>query len=149
VFPLHFPPRVRSLAVGLILTVALGVASRRYPIGLHLYDKSLGDALYAVAAYLTLALTRPRWRPFLVAVTSLGFCLAVEAFQLTGVPARHAHLGPIRWLLGTQFSWSDIGWYLAGIAGVASVDGYLTSGERARLGSRRSPDPDERRPPEG
>jgi hypothetical protein len=53
---------IRPLLV-LLLVLALGLASRLAPIGWPLYDHSLGDVLYAVAAYLALALVRPRWPP--------------------------------------------------------------------------------------
>src|SRR4051794_19584060 len=95
------------LFAALAATITLGVLSRLYPIGWPVYDKSLGDALYAVAAYLALALVLRRRPPAPVAVLALGFCLAVEFFQATGIPARYAHVGAVRWLLGTTFSWHD------------------------------------------
>jgi hypothetical protein len=49
------------LLLALIAVVALGLFSRLRPIGWSLYDKSLGDILYAVAAYLALALLLYRW----------------------------------------------------------------------------------------
>lgn len=107
--------------IALLVTVALGIASRRWPIGLWLYDKSLGDVLYAVAAYLGLAIVLPR-RPALVAGLALGWCLAVEAFQATGVPARYAHLGVVRWLIGTDFAWHDVACYFVGVAAVLVLD---------------------------
>ncbi len=49
--------------LALVLVVALGLVSRRSPTGLPLWDKSLGDALYAVAVYLVLALLQPGRAP--------------------------------------------------------------------------------------
>src|SRR3954469_3409502 len=112
------------LLAALALTVALGLLSRLRPVGWPPYDKSLGDALYAAAAYLTLALLSRR-PPALVAPLALALCLAVEGFQATGVPARHAHLGAVRWLLGTTFSWHDVACYVLGVAAVAAADGLL------------------------
>jgi hypothetical protein len=121
--------RLTALAV----TVALGLLSRLYPLGWPLYDKSLGDVLYAAAAYLALALALPRWRPVLVAALALAFCLAVESFQATGIPARYAHFGPVRWLLGTTFSWHDIACYGVGVAGAFGLDVLLLKpGKRKR-----------------
>jgi hypothetical protein len=117
----------------LALVIALGVLSRRHPIGLSWYDKSLGDALYAAAAYLTLALLRPCWPAVRVAGIALGFCVVVELFQLTGLPARFASVPPVRWLLGTQFAWEDIGCYLVGIAVTAGIDTFC----RRRAGTRK------------
>jgi hypothetical protein len=104
--------------------VALGLASRLHPIGLRWFDKDLGDVLYAAAAYLVLALFRPRWRPDPVAAVALAFCLAVETFQLTGLPARWAHVTLVRWLLGTGFAWRDVACYVVGIGGVTLADRY-------------------------
>jgi hypothetical protein len=108
--------------VALLLTVALGLLSRLRPIGLPIYDKSLGDALYAVAAYLTLALILPRRRPLVLASLALAGCLAVEAFQATGIPARYDQLVIVRWLIGTEFSWHDVACYFVGIAVIVTVD---------------------------
>src|ERR1700730_14308530 len=53
-------PMKRLGALG--ITISLGLMSRLCPIGWPLYDKSLGDVLYAVAAYLFLALVLFRVR---------------------------------------------------------------------------------------
>ena len=95
--------RLTALAV----TVALGLLSRLYPLGWPVYDKSLGDVLYAAAAYLALALALPHRRPTVVAALALAFCLAMECFQATGIPARYADRAVVRWLLGTTFSGHD------------------------------------------
>ncbi len=69
--------RLRCLAA-LAVVVALGVVSRVAPLGWWLYDKSLGDVLYAAAAYLGLALLFPRWRVAPLAAVASAWCLAVE-----------------------------------------------------------------------
>jgi hypothetical protein len=119
------------LVVALAVTVALGIVSRRWPVGWWPYDKSLGDVLYAVAAYLALALLLPRRGPVVVAPLALTVCLAVETFQATGIPARHAHLGVVRWVLGTTFAWHDIGCYVVGVAVVAGIDLLMLRPPRA------------------
>ena len=119
------------LLVLLILTIALGVLSRLRPIGLPLYDKSLGDALYAIAAYLALALVLPRRRPFLLASLALAWCLAVEFLQATGIPARYAHRAVVRWLIGTEFSWHDVACYFVGLAAIAALDVLVLRRPRA------------------
>ena len=105
------------------MTVLLGVLSRRHPLGWPVYDKSLGDVLYAVAAYLVRALLRPRWSAAAVAGLALAACLAVEGFQATGVPARSMDTWVVRWLLGTAFARHDVGCYVLGVALVAAADG--------------------------
>lgn len=111
-------PRTVALAV----TVPLGLCSRLVPIGWEPVDHSVGDVLYAVAAYLALALVLRRSRTALVAALALAACLAIEAFQATGIPARFAYIAAVRWLLGTQFAWHDVGCYVLGIALVWPLD---------------------------
>jgi hypothetical protein len=113
------------LLTALAVVVALGLLSRLCPLGWPVYDKSLRDALYAAAAYLALALALPRWRPVPVAALALAFCLAVECFQATGIPARYAHIVPVRWLLGTTFSWHDVVCYCVGVVGIFGLDVLL------------------------
>ena len=84
------------LLVALALTIALGLLSRLHPIGWPLYDKSLGDVLYAVAAYLSLALLLRRRSPALVALLAAGWCVTVEVFKLSGIPAQYACAPPTR-----------------------------------------------------
>jgi hypothetical protein len=120
------------LVAALAVTVALGLLSRLYPLGWSLYDKSLGDVLYAVAAYLTLALILYRRPPALVAALALAACLAVEFFQATGIPARYAHLTVVRWLIGTTFSWHDIACYVIGVAVILGIDLLLLRPWRGR-----------------
>jgi Protein of unknown function (DUF2809) len=115
---------IRLLAV-LLVTIALGILSRLHPIGYPLYDKSLGDALYAVAAYLGLALLLRRKHRLFSAVLALAWCLTVEAFQATGIPAQYAHLWLVRWLIGTEFSWHDVACYVIGVTGVVVLDRLL------------------------
>jgi hypothetical protein len=111
--------------LALLATVALGLFSRLCPLGWWPYDKSLGDVLYAVAAYLALALVLPRQPPRVVALLALGWCVAVELLKLTGVPARYAQLPPVRWIFGTTFSWHNLGCYFGGIAFIAGIDHTL------------------------
>ena len=115
----------RRLLLALGATVALGLLSRLRPIGLPLYDKNLGDALYAVAVYLALALLLPRRSQAFVATAALAFCIAVELFQLTGLPARCARIAAVRWLLGTHFSLNDLLCYGAGIAAILLLDRFF------------------------
>ena len=113
------------LLAALVLTIALGVLSRLHPIGRPLYDKSLGDALYAVAAYLGLAVLFFRRSPSTVVLLALGWCVAVELFKLTGIPAHHADLGIVRWVLGTTFGWHNLACYAVGVVGIAVIDVLL------------------------
>jgi len=104
--------RRHHAALGVILTIALGLASRRFPLGAHLWDKSLGDALYAVMVYFVVALARPTLGPRALGAAALAISIAVEAFQLTGIPARLPRL--LHLALGTTFAWHDVGCYVVG-----------------------------------
>src|SRR4051794_18421679 len=77
------------LLAALVCTIAFGLLSRLRPIGWQVYDRSLGDALYAVAVYLTLALILYRKPLAQVACMALLVCLVMEGFQATGIPARY------------------------------------------------------------
>ncbi len=123
---------MRRLVAALVVTVALGLLSRLRPLGWYVYDKSLGDVLYAVAAYLALALLFFRRRPAAVAPPALALCLAIEFFQGTGIPGRYARFAAVRWLLGTTFSWHDVACYSVGVAAVGTLDELVLRPPRVR-----------------
>jgi hypothetical protein len=134
------PRRAHRVALLLAVTLAVGLASRRVRLGVGWWDKSLGDVLYAVAVVLALALALPRVRAGVVAAIGLGGCLAIECFQLTGVPLALARQhGWVRLVLGTTFAWHDVACYVLG-AGLALLslrsrrrpDGARISTDRAR-----------------
>ncbi len=80
-FPLRSGARMRNLCLALAVTIALGIASRLWSSGWRPYDKSLGDVLDAVAAYLAIALVLPR-RPggiVLAVAGSPGSCKSFES----------------------------------------------------------------------
>lgn len=106
--------------------IALGIVSRVWPVGFVLWDKNLGDVLYAAMLY---ALLRVVWRgPALsVLIASMVLVTAIEAFQLTGIPLGWA--GSSNWvvrvvgrLAGTQFAWLDLVAYACGNWGCWWVD---------------------------
>ena len=115
------------LLLALAATVFLGLASRLYPMGWFLYDRVLGEVLYAVAAYLVLAMLLARRSPWLVAGLAFGCCLAVEVFKLTGLPAEHQRVFLVRWFLGMTFAWVNLGYYFIGVVLIAFAD-YATRG---------------------
>ncbi|MFN8939896.1 MAG: DUF2809 domain-containing protein [Acidobacteriota bacterium] len=101
----------------LLLIITAGILSRAFHSGHPLLDKYLGDTLYAAMLCVLLRLSgRIRNIPLAAAL----ILLAIESFQLTGIPAalsRSDHL-PIRLtarLLGTHFHWADLLAYALGI----------------------------------
>jgi hypothetical protein len=108
----------------LIAIVGAGLLSRMAQTGFRLFDKYLGDALYAAMVYVLLRLTG---RIAHVAAWAALAMTAIELFQLTGIPAGMFRSGyPIARicarLLGTEFSVLDLLAYAAGIACIAVVD---------------------------
>src|SRR5882762_1899875 len=66
--------------------IAIGILSRVVHTGLVVFDKYLGDALYAAMIYVILRLL---WRAaaLAVAVSTMAVMTLVELFQLTMIPA--------------------------------------------------------------
>lgn len=105
--------------VAIPITIVLGVASRVWPQGAWIWDKSVGDVAYAMLLGFALVVVWPRARPLLVAALTSAACLAIELFQLTGLPRRAPRL--LRLALGDTFAWHDVDCYLVGAAVVALV----------------------------
>jgi hypothetical protein len=108
----------------LVALIAAGLLSRSVPTGFRLFDKYLGDALYAVMVYVLIRLGGGTQR---VALWAAFAMVAIECFQLTGIPAgmlrsEHWIVRMAARLLGTQFSFLDLFAYAAGIAGAALAD---------------------------
>ena len=117
------------LLLALAGTVVIGLASRLYPVGWFLWDRVLGEVLYAVAAYLALAVLLFRKPPLFIAVIAFVCCLTVELFKLTGIPAENQHVFLVRWFLGMTFSVVNLGYYFIGVVLIAFAD-YATRGSK-------------------
>jgi len=104
-------------------TVVLGVASRLRPLGLAVWDKSLGDVLYTALLWSLVGLARPRAGRWSLVGVALGLSLAIEAFQLTGVPRRLPRLLQIAF--GTTFAWHDVACYVVGALAIGLADPRL------------------------
>jgi hypothetical protein len=75
-----------------------------------------GTALYAAMVYAGIFVLLPGSRPEVAGAVALGFCWAVELFQLTGVPAElSARSWLARMALGVAFDATDLLWYAIGI----------------------------------
>lgn len=85
-----------------------------------------GDALYAVAAYLAVVLLAPRLPPLAAGAIAAAWCVAVELFQLTGLPlAWGATFPPVMLVLGTVFDARDLLVYVVTIVLTTAVDALL------------------------
>ena len=113
--------------------IVAGLLSRVAHTGFRLFDKYLGDALYAAMVYVIFRLTGRIARVALWAAVTMT---TVELFQLTRVPAgmlRSAYpvVRACARLLGTEFSVFDLLAYAVGIGCIAAAD-------RAMCWSRRT-----------
>lgn len=109
-----------AYGVAALAVIVLGIASRVFVTGNILFDKYLGDALYAILLYLILRLWNPKKSVGFHAIVAMVWVFVIECFQLTGIPAsmRQRDSLPLRMLsiaLGTQFSWYDVLAYAFGI----------------------------------
>lgn len=106
--------------------VLLGLLSRLVHTGWVLFDKYLGDGLYAAMVY---ALLRLWWPSRVAAVMAAAVMAAIESFQLTLIPAQmltSAYLAVrlLARLLGTQFSYLDLLAYAVAIGCMYFADSW-------------------------
>jgi hypothetical protein len=104
--------------------VFVGLLSRTIHTGYRLFDKYLGDALYAAMVYTLLRLTGRITR---VALWAAALMLAIELFQLTRIPAEMLGSESLivracARLIGTWFSFLDLLAYAVGIGCIAALD---------------------------
>ena len=127
------PRRRRAVpAVAALLTVAAGLSVRSVLTGD--VAKYAGDALYALLIFWLVLVVAPRTRGWVAAVVACGFSVAVELFQLTGVPATlGAHSTLARLVLGTTFNAPDLPFYAVGAAA-----GWVLHHLAGRFAGRRS-----------
>ena len=125
-------PRRVGAAVVLATAIALGLV-----VHTRLPDTAItdiaGDALYPIAIYAGIVLVAARARPAVVALVTLGWCLAVELFQLTGIPtALGARIPPVSLVLGTGFDARDLLVYGVSVAVAWIIEGMLDRGRSTR-----------------
>jgi len=117
-------PRARRVAAGIALLalIAAGLAVHTLLPDTVGSDVA-GDALYAAAVYAGVVLIAPRLHPVAVAAIAAAWCIAVELFQLTGIPLRAGELFPPAMLvLGTVFDPRDLVVYPAAVLVAAAID---------------------------
>ena len=116
--------------------IAMGILSRVVHTGLVVFDKYLGDALYAAMVYGILRLLS---RPAASTVCAMVVMTAIELFQLTMIPAHMLSSG--HWmtricarLMGVEFSFLDLLAYGVGIGCIYFVDSSQQKGEESAVG---------------
>lgn len=102
-------------AAAAVVTVVAGLSVRAV-LGGDL-AKYAGDALYALLIFWLVLVVAPRTRGWVAAAVACGVSVAVELFQLTGIPAElGAHSTLARLVLGTTFNAPDLPFYAVGAA---------------------------------
>jgi hypothetical protein len=104
--------------------IAVGILSRVVHTGLVVFDKYLGDALYAAMVY---GILRLLLRPAASAVCAMIVMTGIESFQLTMIPAHmlaseHLMVRVCARLIGVEFSFRDLLAYGVGIGCIYLVD---------------------------
>jgi len=119
----------RSWVFCIVGIIAMGILSRVVHTGLAVFDKYLGDALYAAMVYGILRLSSGS---AVSALSALVVMTAIELFQLTMIPAHM--LASENWmtricaqLMGVEFSFLDLLAYDVGIGCIYLVDSLSRS----------------------
>ncbi len=123
--------------IAVVAIIALGILSRTIALGHPIWDKYLGDVLYAAMVY---ALIRLFTRASVASVLliSLAIMVAIESFQITEIPAGmfhspHVAIRICARLLGVQFNFYDLFAYAVGCAITFAVDRSLRSRGQQRV----------------
>ncbi|MEZ0255649.1 MAG: DUF2809 domain-containing protein [Chthoniobacter sp.] len=113
------PSRSRLLLLfGFVAVILLGMASRRFPFLLPaVLGKYPGDALWALMVFIGLAFIWPRATTVHLSLWAFAIACVDEFSQLYQAPwinaIRHTTIGHL--VLGSVFSWVDIGAYAIGV----------------------------------
>ena len=118
-------PLYASLAA---LTIAAGLASRRYPEFFPVVvAQYAGDTLWATMAFWLLALVWRRAETRRLAAAAMTIAVVVECSQLYHAAwidsIRKTALGALA--LGSGFLWSDLACYAVGVCLAAALDGWI------------------------
>lgn len=116
--PRPIPRRLILLAI----VAAIGFHSRHHPIGHYLWDKSVGDLCYAAGAFLLLGVIAPRVQPRMLALVAFLYCVFIECFKLTGIPAHWTGHPVLRVIFGSKFSWHNLICYVIAIWGFLVIE---------------------------
>ena len=119
-----------SLLACIVGTITVGILSRVIHTGLSVFDKYLGDVLYAAMVY---GILRLLWSPAGSAVCAMVVMTFIELFQLTMIPARmlaseHPITRICARLMGAEFSFLDLLAYGVGIGCIYLADSSQHTG---------------------
>lgn len=131
--PLSAPAsdRVRRIAalIACVLIVGSGLAVHAWAPDSAVSDIA-GDALYAALTYTAIVALLPRVPATGVALGAASWCLAIELFQLTGIPGQvGAVFPPALLVLGTVFDVRDLVVYFLTSVALWALDSAVTHRE--------------------
>jgi hypothetical protein len=126
----------------ILLIIAVGIFSRVFHTGLAVFDKYVGDALYAVMVY---GILRLLLRAAASAVYAMVVMTTIESFQLTMIPAHmlsseHLMTRICARLMGVEFSFLDLLAYGIGIGCIYLLDSFQQRPNRTAPSNPRASD---------
>jgi hypothetical protein len=116
----------------LAIIAGIGSYSRHHPVGFYLWDKSTGDLCYAAAAFLLIGIIAPSMPPIGIAMVALVYCIAIECFKLTALPAKWDGNPVLRVIFGSTFSVHNLICYVIAIAVLFGVESALEPKKSSR-----------------
>jgi Protein of unknown function (DUF2809) len=127
-----------SFALAVVITIALGLASRRWAAALpDFVGAYVGDGLWAAMVYFGLGALAPGALWTRRAALALALCFAIEFSQLYHAPwidqVRATRVGAL--VLGFGFLWTDLVAYTLGV-GVAAGLAHALHRKRTSAGTR-------------
>lgn len=120
----------REALIGVLGTIVVGLLSRQLHLGIWIFDKSLGDVLYALMVGFLVAFARPGLNPVELGIVAFFVSTFIELFQLTGIPAKLPRV--FHYVLGTTFAWHDVICYALGAMAVTWIARRLAPGGMRR-----------------
>jgi hypothetical protein len=110
-----------------LITMFIGLMSRRYTVGGDFIHDYVGDAIWAGMIYFGFRFLLPLAKIKSAIIAALVFCYFIEITQFNQSDwlndLRHTTLGGL--ILGFDFLWSDILMYTLGIIAAAWMDNWL------------------------
>ena len=106
------------LALCLVLVIAAGLASRKFPSAFPAaFGSHTGDAFWALMVFVGFAFIAPRASGQRLAGAALAFAFVIEFLQLYQAPWINAIRAttPGHLVLGTGFQWWDLVAYVVGV----------------------------------
>jgi len=127
----------RRLAAAVAVLLVLGLAFGIRALSDGWLEQHSGTALYASMIFAAVFVLWPSVSPVRAGVAAVGFCWAVELFQLTGIPAALSVRSVLaRLALGVQFDWVDVLWYPVGVVPLVLIWRAARLAATAGSGSR-------------